>query len=411
MRLVLAVLLAVNTLNIYDRVALSALVEPVRREFHLTDAQIGLLTTLFTAVYALAGIPLGRLADTRSRRKLLAAGVAVWASLTAAAGLAGSYAVLLATRLGVGIGEAVCAPAGVSWIGDLVPSGRRARALAVFMLATPLGSMLGPAVGGPVAQAWGWRAALIVAALPALLLVPALLLLPEAGRAPATARDTDPPWALLRIPAFRWIVLSGALLNFNLYALSAFLPAYMSRCHGWSLARAGLWTGLAIGAAGVAGGLLSAAFGDRAALHHPGGRMYMAAFAAAASAPAVCCGLLARAGSEAALPLLATGNGLLVMYYGLVYAAIQDIVEPRRRGTAMSVYFLAMYLCGGAFGPLAVGRLSDWLARRDLLAGAAAEAARAAGLHGALYLVPAVSLVLAAVLWAGARSGNSGFRN
>ncbi len=132
--------------------------------------------------------------------------------------------------------------------------------------------------------------------------------------------------------------------------------------------------------------------------------MLAAAIAAACSSPALAAGLLAPAGSSLALPLLGLGPGALVMYYGLVYASIQDIVAPDRRGVAMSIYFLAMYLCGGAFGPLVTGRLSDWLARRAVLEGAASEAARAVGLHGALFLLPAISVLLSMVLWAGARS-------
>ena len=107
----LAVLFLVNVLNFYDRQTLAAILEPLRHEFSLNDTQLGGLFTLFTIVFALAGVPLGRLADTRSRRTLLAGGIAVWTALTGLAGLATSYAMLLATRLGVGIGEAVCTPA------------------------------------------------------------------------------------------------------------------------------------------------------------------------------------------------------------------------------------------------------------------------------------------------------------
>src|ERR1017187_582736 len=178
----LTLLFLVNVLNIYDRQALGALLEPLRHEFHLSDTQLGALPAVFTVIYAVAGLPLGRLADTWSRRKLLAIGVAVWAGLTALGGLAGSYVVLFATRLGVGIGEAVCAPAATSWIGDLVPAARRARAMAGFMMAVPVGVMLSSVITGPVAQAHGWRIALAVAAAPALLLAPALLWLQEPAR-------------------------------------------------------------------------------------------------------------------------------------------------------------------------------------------------------------------------------------
>src|SRR5262249_6820746 len=153
----LAVLFAVNILNFYDRTALGAVFEPIRREFSLTDAQLGGLTTWVTLVYAFAGGSLGRLADTSDRPRLLAAGIAVWASLTGLAALAGSYGLLVVSRLGVGVGEAVCAPASASWIGDLVPSLRRARVLAIFMLGVPVGTMLALGITGSVAQAYGWR--------------------------------------------------------------------------------------------------------------------------------------------------------------------------------------------------------------------------------------------------------------
>src|SRR5580704_9003338 len=110
----LVILFLINFLNFYDRLTLGAITEPLNREFHLTDAQIGLLSTGFTVVYGLAGLPLGRLADTSSRKRLLAVGIAVWAGLTGLGGFAASYAMLLVTRLGVGIGEAVCAPAAIS---------------------------------------------------------------------------------------------------------------------------------------------------------------------------------------------------------------------------------------------------------------------------------------------------------
>jgi MFS family permease len=121
------VLCGINLLNFYDRQAPGALVEPMRKEFGLSDTQIGLLGSMFIWVYALAGVPLGRVADVWSRKKLLTMGVTVWSALTAASGLAASFSFLVFTRLGVGVGEAVCAPVGTSWIGDLFPPQRRQR--------------------------------------------------------------------------------------------------------------------------------------------------------------------------------------------------------------------------------------------------------------------------------------------
>jgi MFS family permease len=405
----LAVLFFVNVLNYYDRQALGAVAEPLRREFGLSDAQLGGLSTLFIVVYAVAGLPLGRLADTWSRRKLMAIGVAVWAGLTALGATAASYALLAATRLGVGIGEAVCAPAANSWIGGLVPAGQRARAMAGFMMAVPVGVMLSSAITGPAAQAWGWRTALALAAVPAMLLVPALLWLREPERAAESRVGTDAaPLGLLRIPALGWIAASGAILNFALYSFSSFLPAFLKRYHGLSVAQAGLWTGIGSGVAGVLGAVLAGVWGDRILARWSNGRLLLAAGAALLAAPLALAAIALPAGqSAAALSLIMPAYGLLQMYYGLVYAAINDIVAPGLRGTAMAGYLMVTYLGGAAFGPLLTGILSDRLARRAAGARAVSEAARAIGLHQAMYLIPAMALVLAAVLWAGARSART----
>jgi len=233
----LAVLFLVNVLNFYDRNALSSVIEPLRHEFHLNDTQLGGLVTTFTVVYALAGLPLGRLADTGSRKRLLAVGVAVWTGLTALGGLAVNYATLLVTRLGVGIGEAVCTPAAASWIGDMVPATQRARAMAGFMMAVPVGLMLSFAISGPVAQAYGWRAALMLAAAPGLVLAPALLRLTEPERTIAKAA----PGGSFQTAAFWWIAVSGALLNFGVYSFSTFVRAFLTRYHGLSVGQAGVW--------------------------------------------------------------------------------------------------------------------------------------------------------------------------
>jgi MFS family permease len=408
----LAVLFAINILNFYDRQVLGALLEPIRKEFHLSDTQLGTLGTLPIVLYALVGLPLGRLADSGSRKKLLAAGVAVWASLTGLGGIVQSYVMLLVSRLGVFVGEAACAPAATSWIGDLFPAERRARALALFMLGVPIGGALSYAISGPAAQAWGWRMALVVAALPAVLLIPALLRLDEPARGASEARPgaatARPVRSILRIPTMWWIIASGALVNFNLYALGTFFPAFLTRYHRLSVGQAGLWAGVGYGAAGVAGGLIAGFWGDRVIHKRKDGRMLSASAAAFVAAPLALMGIRQPAGGAAAsIALIMTAYGFLNMYYGLVYSAMHDIVAPAVRATTMAVYFLAMYLCGASFGPLITGRLSDYLARSAAHAAGSAivgEAYRAIGLHQAMYVIPVMSAALALVLYAGSRT-------
>ena len=405
-------LFAVNILNFYDRHVPGALVEPMRKEFHLTDTQIGLLGSAFIWIYAIVGVPLGRIADSASRKTLLAWGVVIWTALTASAGLATSYRVLLFSRVGVGVGEAACAPTATSWLGDLFPPAKRSRVLALFMLGVPVGGALGYFFSGPLAEAYGWRAAMVYAAVPALLLVPALLMLREPQRGASELQHapalTASMWSVLGIPTFWWIVASGALLNFNAYAFATFLPAFLSRVHGLSLAKSGITTGIVYLAGGVSGGVVAGYLGDFIVHRRKDGRLLSASLLALVAIPFACAGILQPAGSlYLAMAFLALTYASLTTYYGLVYSAIQDIIAPNHRGSAMAIYFMAMYMCGASFGPLLTGKLSDTLAHRAAaLAGSptVTETFRAVGLQRAMLIIPVLSSALAFVLYMGSRT-------
>ena len=406
------VLFAINILNFYDRHVPGALVEPMRREFHLSDMQIGLLGSVFIWLYAIMGVPLGRIADSGSRKKLLAWGLVVWASLTACAAIATNFSILLISRVGVGLGEATCAPAATSWLGDLFPAEKRSRVLALFMLGVPFGGALAYFSSGPLAQAHGWRAAMVLAAAPALVLVPALLMLEEPRRG-ASERHPAPAArasvrGLLRLPTLWWIIASGVFLNFNMYAIGTFLPAFLSRVHGLSLASSGIATGVVFLVGGFGGGLGAGYVGDYIVRRRKDGRMLCAAIAALVAVPLSCLGILEPVGSlPAGIAFFLLAYAALTSYYGLVYSAIQDIVAPNQRGITMAIYFAAMYLCGASFGPLLTGRVSDLLAHRAaVLAGSPAltESFRAIGLRQAMLIIPIFSLVLAGVLYMGSRT-------
>jgi MFS family permease len=108
-----------------------------------------------------------------------------------------------------------------------------------------------------------------------------------------------------------------------------------------------------------------------------------------------------------AIVFLALAYGALNMYYGLVYASMQQFVAPALRGLAMSIYFLFMYLGGASFGPVITGKLSDFMAHRAATAAGSAqvtEVFRALGLQQAMLVIPVLSLLLALVLWAGSKS-------
>ena len=410
----LLILLLINTANFFDRQILAAVTEPIRREWNLTDTQIGWLGTAFTLLYALAGLPLGRLADIRSRKRLLAIGVAVWSGLTFVSGLTRGFWQLFGARLGVGVGEAVCAPASTSMIGDLFPPQQRARALSVFMIGLPAGVALSYIVSGAIAQAFGWQAAFFVAGIPGFVLALAALFIHEPIRGAKEPGQAASLRVVLSQPAIWWIVVSGALHNFGMYALTAFLPALLMRYHGVSVQTAGSISGIAIGIIGGCGMLSAGWLADRVFRNRPGNRLLVAAFAILISAPAIYLALEQPRGSVGKfLLLLATACFLLYSYYGVVYAAIQDIVPPALRGTTMAIYLFAMYVLGASLGPVGMGWLSDYFAG----GAAATETARALGLHRAMYVIPVIGLVLALVLFRAARDTgfeqriqNSGFR-
>jgi MFS family permease len=408
----LALLFAINFMNFYDRQVVGAVGERIKQEWDLSDAQLSALTTAFVLLYAAVGVPLGHWADVGRRKYILAAGVFVWSVFTALSGTAWGFAALFVFRLGVGVGEASCAPAANSLLGDLFAPEQRARAISVFMLGLPLGLGASYIVSGLIARATGgWREALYVAAAPGLVLGLLALLLPEPERGASergAAAHHRPEGstirAVLRIPTMRWIIASGALLNLTMYALGSFLTSFLIRYHHLDIDHANRFSSVIYGFGGGLGVLLGGWAGDRVAKRHINLRLRLAALAMLVSAPCLWAALEQPAGAPwhfAAFML--PGCLLLYVYYSTVYATIQDIVPPAMRGTAMAVYFFVFYLFT-AVGLYAFGWLSDLLAKRAVDAGATTVEARALGLHDAMYVLPALTAALVVVLWAASRT-------
>jgi len=409
------ILFGINAMNFYDRQILAAVAEPIRKEWALSDTALGTLGTAFTLIYAAVGLPLGRLADSWSRSKLLSLGVAAWSVLTAASGLAWNFVSLFVSRLGVGVGEASCAPAANSLIGDLYPPKKRAFALSVFMLGLPIGLFLSYRVSGMIAHAYGWRAAFYFACVPGLLLALLALKIPEPQRGAAEEhpsagrqRAGSPYWVVLGIPTIMWIIVSGALHNFNMYAVNSFLTAFLSRYHHMGLKDANNATSIVLGAVGVIGLLGGGWAADRLRKVRPDGRLLLSAVTMFVAAPCIYFALSQPPGAIVGFMLLmGAGSMLMFVYYSCVYAAIQDVVEPALRGTAMALYFFAMYVLGASLGPVGTGMLSDHFARKAMAAAGAtamAEPFKAAGLHSAMYVIPVLCLLLAVVLFAASRT-------
>jgi MFS family permease len=415
----LAVLFAINLMNFFDRQILGAVGEQIRREWGLGDTALGALGTAFTLLYAFVGVPFGRLADRASRKHILAAGVFVWSLLTFASGLARNFWQLFAVRLGVGVGEASCAPAAISLIGDLYRTQHRARATSVFMLGLPIGLGISNLVGGTVAQRWGWRTALFIAAAPGLLCAIAALFvreprrgMVEAHQVGAKRRAGSPYKVLLSIPTLWWIIASGALHNFNMYALGAFLASFLIRYHHVTLSEAGFVAMWVYGLSGIFGLVVGGIAADALYKRRKDGRLLVATVAIAVCTPLMLLSLYRPAGDVLGFSLLmGSGVGVMYAYYSTVYSTMQDIVEPALRGTAMSLYFGAMYLAGASLGPLGTGMISDHFTTQAATAAGitahtvrALEPFRGAGLHSAMFAIPILAMLLAVVLFAASRT-------
>ncbi|MGN8258569.1 MFS transporter [Pseudomonas sp. SMSB3] len=404
---ILFLLFLANLFNFFDRTIPAIIIEPIRLEWHLSDIQIGLIGTAFTLVYAIAGLPLARLADNGSRSKVMGWGLVVWSGLTAVNGMVGSFWSFLLVRLGVGIGEASYAPAANSLIGDLFPPERRARAMGIFMLGLPLGLLLAFFTIGAMVQAFGsWRAPFFIAAVPGLVLALFIFMIREPARGAAEAvpiaqaAPDKPLRRVLSVPTFAWLVLAGLTFNFASYACNSFMVPMLQRYYQLPLHEAAVATGVIVGVTGLLGLTLGGWLADKVHQRWANGRLLFASVSMLVATLATAWAL--HAGRiELGLFVVVFGIGWLFSYnfYTCVYTAIQDVVQPRLRATAMALYFAGLYLLGGGLGPVVVGGLSDHFAQAAMRSAGELqmnETFKAVGLHDAMYLIP-VALMLTLV--------------
>lgn len=406
---VLALLFAANLLNFYDRTLPAVLAEPIRLAWGLSDVHIGLVGAAFTLAYALAGLPLGRLADTRSRKWIIAIGLVVWSLLTGVNGLVVGFVSLLIVRVGIGLGEAAFAPAANALVADLYPSARRGRATGILMLGLPIGMILAFFTTGAIADHFGtWRAPFFIAMVPGLIVAVLFMLIREPERG-ATDPETEKPVqidrpirALLSIPTFWLIIASGVTFTFAGYATTTFMVPNLQRYFGLPLTQAALSVGVIVGVTGLVALPLGGLIADKLHGRFARGRLLFGAACMAVSAVLTWIALSQPAQQiELFIGLFAAGWFFQYVYFTTAYPAIHDVVPPQLRATAIAVFFAMFYVLGAAFGPLIVGALSDHVAETAMKAAGAhqmSEAFRAIGLHASLFIVPAMLLVTAVLI-------------
>src|SRR4249919_4205960 len=160
----------VYVFNFVDRQILVILQESIKKELHLSDTQLGLLSGFtFAIFYVTMGIPIARYADKGNRRNIVAISLSLWSIMTAFSGLSRNFVQLLLARIGVGVGEAGGSPPAHAMISDYFPPGKRSTALSVYSTGIYFGVLIGFLMGGYLNQHLGWRTAFFVLGIPGLI--------------------------------------------------------------------------------------------------------------------------------------------------------------------------------------------------------------------------------------------------
>jgi len=384
---VVAVLTSLYILSFIDRTIIVLLIEPIKRDLGLSDTQISLLYGFaFAVFYTFLGVPIARLADRRSRRVIVAIGVAFWSLMTALCGASKNFVQLFAARVGVGVGEAALSPAAYSMISDYFPPDRRARALSVYTMGVYLGAGTAMLLGsfiigwmrevpelnlplvGPIRS---WQLMFYAVGLPGLLF--ALLALtirePERRESSTGAQNVGLREALAYFVG-RWrfyiVFCAGmACIVMYTYSLTAWVPSFLIRSFGWDAARAGRYFGtvlLVFPTIGVlAGGWISSyreQRGDttinvRMAMISLGGMLVPAAFMTLVDSPFLSLLILALIKIIAGLPL------------GLAVAALHSVTPNQLRAQSVALYLFTINIIGLGLGPLLVALLTDHVFRDE----------------------------------------------
>lgn len=243
----------VYALSICDRYSISTVLEPIRKELHLSDANVAFLTGVSLAIfYVVFGFPLSWLIDRRSRRGIISACLVAWSALTVATGLARNYWQLLCARIGVGVGEAGGTPGANSILSDYFPPERRPMALQVFSLGAPVGAWLGSQIAGAIAYRFGWRAMFLALGIPGIA-VGALVLLTirepaRGGLDGGEDRHAAPPFLetmrfMLRQPSAVHLIIGSSVVALWGWGLMWWTPAFLMRSYGLNVDQAGAMLG------------------------------------------------------------------------------------------------------------------------------------------------------------------------
>lgn len=387
---ILFILTGLNLFNYLDRYVLSAVLQPLEKDLGITDGQAGRLMTAFMIGYFVTSPVFGWLGDRASRKWLIATGIFVWSVGTILTGFAATFAMMVAFRVLVGVGEASYATISPSLISDSFPPAKKNNALTIFYVAIPVGAALGTIIGGFVAHNWGWRHAFIWAGMPGLFL--ALILLPfndpkrgaADGLSAAAAKrpSVGDIVGLVRIPEYVLVVLGYTAYTFALGAFAFWGPAFLIRAHGVSVEYAGEFFGAVLVGAGLVGTLIGGFAATAWQKTNPAGYAWTLGLSVLVAVP-LALGAFVAASTSWSMVFLAAAMFFLFLSTGPVNTLILESAPANLQASAMAVSIFSIHLFGDMWSPEIVGRLADSFG---------------GNLQKAVMILP-VALVVAGVLW------------
>jgi MFS family permease len=370
-RYVVVALLAVAYMfNFLDRQLLTILAESVKEDLALSDTQLGLLTGLtFALFYTVFGIPIAAYADRANRVRVIAASVGVWSLFTAGSGLAVNFVTLALARMGVGVGEAGCSPPSYSIISDYFEPEKRGRALALYTLGVPAGSLVGILVGGWLAAHFGWRNAFIACGAAGFILAPLIAFFvrePVRGAKDAAVAAMQSGSAsgafayFFRSPTLIISAIATGLMAFVSYGILNWTPAFLGRVQHMPLEQIAATYSLELFIAMLIAAWLGAAIADKFGARRPALNALLPGLGLLCVIPFLF-GFTSASDWRISLALLFVPLVLTTTYLIPALALIQNRTPPQWRATVSALVLFVLNLIGLGLGPLFVGVMSDHL--------------------------------------------------
>lgn len=360
-RTALIVLTALNLLNYVDRNVLFAVQPLVQDEFHLSNAQIGYLTSAFLGFYMIAAPFVGPLADRYSRKLIIVFGALFWSGLTLLTAVTHTYTELLVRHTLVGVGEATFVTIAPTFVADLFAEKKRGRILGVFYLAIPVGSAAGYLLGGALAPHHGWRFPFYIAAAPGFVLALAVLFLKEPERGQFDSLKETPERStilgLARNPAFLTSTLGMAAMTFSLGGIQVWIPKFLYSERGYTLEAANFAFGIIIVVDGILAALAGGWLGDYLLPRMKGAYYLVSAASMLLGVPVMIVALFVK--GPMMMPAIGVAAFFLLFNTAPLNAAVINSVGAHIRATALAVNIFIIHILGDVPSPTMMGWVAD----------------------------------------------------